>query len=170
MIRAQIITRWCFYDLNILSNGLDGFKADLKACTSHTNNGMHSDHWFPAPLLKLFNDTLNNHQGFSIPCIIWTEMVSSWIAYHCLWLIRCIPEVGMEHISNLHGSRWIFFKNSLDQFWPILDIWPPRVTNNKCICFIVEYEIHNTAWQFPRKPHFCLTLAAKLCTKCSQSM
>ncbi len=27
-----------------LSNGLDGFKAALIASTSHTNNGIHSDH------------------------------------------------------------------------------------------------------------------------------
>ncbi len=47
------LRKWCN-----LSNGLDGFKAGLIACPSHTNNGMHSDHWFPAPLLKLFSDTL----------------------------------------------------------------------------------------------------------------
>ena len=41
-----------------LSNGLDGFKAAPIACTSHADNGMHYDDWFPAPLLKLFSDTL----------------------------------------------------------------------------------------------------------------
>ncbi len=32
------------FKLNHLSNALDGFKAALIACTSHTNNDMHSGH------------------------------------------------------------------------------------------------------------------------------
>ncbi len=48
------LRKWCN-----LSNGLNGFMAALIACTSYTKNGMHSDHWFPAPLLKLFSSTLN---------------------------------------------------------------------------------------------------------------
>ncbi len=31
-------------------------------------------------------------------------------------------------------SLWLFFKNSMDQFWPFLDILPPRVLCNKCHC------------------------------------
>ncbi len=90
---------------------------------------------------------------------IWLELskvcscIELWLCFfeckHWLWLIRCIAEVVMEHILNLHGSlnkalsnfifckkwdmlsRWSFFLNSKDQFWPVLDILPPWVTYNK---------------------------------------
>ncbi len=41
-------------------------------------------------------------------------------------------------------SRWLFFKNFMDQFWPFLDILPPRVLCNKCLW--VWIIIMNARW------------------------
>ncbi len=35
-------------------------------------------------------------------------------------------------------SRWLFFKNSMDRFWPFLDILPPYDTHNKCLMDVYQ--------------------------------
>ncbi len=70
-----------------------------------------------------------------------------------MWKIPCqnptLPYKAFQHSQAMkwmlklhHGplfilvmlSRWLFFKNSTDQFWPFLDIFPPRVIYNKWKC------------------------------------
>ena len=55
-----IIAWWCFY------------------------NGMHSDHWFPAALMKLFSDTLIYIGLLSLMHL--SEVVHSFMWYDLLWL------------------------------------------------------------------------------------
>ncbi len=87
MIRAHIIARWCFYNLNLI------------ACTSHTNNGMYTDHWFPAPLLKLFSDTLRDQQILHIFWLLTGWSWSPWVSrkYCTRWGPRKWHHMNKDH-------------------------------------------------------------------------
>ena len=45
-------------------------------------------------------------------------------------------------------SRWLFFKNSMDRFWPFLDILPPYDTHNKWWrgCQRIKNRAERTGW------------------------
>ncbi len=90
------LRKWCN-----LSNGLDGFKAALIACTSHTNNGMHSNHWFPAPLLKLFSDTLR------IPAIHEANFHRKDLGHFWVGYIRMLGHLQLSaHWPNFEKFRF----------------------------------------------------------------
>ena len=79
--------------------------AALIACTSHTNNGRHSDHWFPAPLLKLFSDTLSGLVIIEPTCLYCTIC-----SYQAPLSVR--PSVQLDNKDSSaylgKGSQWRF--------------------------------------------------------------
>ncbi len=77
--------------------------ATLIVCTSHTNNGWHSDHWFPAPLLKLFSDTLR-------------QLLMMWSGAEAKVLMKFCFSLD-EHLSNGIPS-WLS--------WPLPGILCPQ--------------------------------------------
>ncbi len=93
------LRKWCN-----LSNGLDGFKAALIACKSHTDNGMHSDHWFPAPLLKLFSSTLINFNQMTILLTIRGVLVALIVAFFS-FIKKCISILVDGRMSHSEQKR-----------------------------------------------------------------